>query len=135
MGTEERRKGDRATMTEMSAISRGDTVILEGPPGTRLLGSPDDIVDVIGACFEHHTRTILLYAENLTPNFFDLSSGEAGAILQKLRNYHITAAIVAPTAEVRQSIMFRQVALEETKAGDFRIFEDRDSAQLWLASK
>jgi hypothetical protein len=34
----------------------------------------------------------VLYSENLPPAFFDLSSGVAGAILQKLRNYKIRLA-------------------------------------------
>jgi hypothetical protein len=109
----------------------GQTIV-EGPPGVHLLRSPDDIVDLIGACFEQGTSTMLLYADNLTAGFFDLSSGEAGAILQKLRNYHIRLAVVAPSEEVPQSTMFRQMAREESKAGDFRIFEDRPSAQEWL---
>lgn len=37
----------------------------------------------------------LLYAPNLTAKF-DLSSREAGAILQKLRDYRIRLAVVCP---------------------------------------
>ena len=117
---------------EMSIISRGDHKIVEGTRGTQLLQSPDDVVDVIGTCFEHRTQAMLLYAENLTPGFFDLSSGEAGIILQKLRNYHIRLAIVISPSGVRQSGKFREMALEESKGGDFRIFEDRGSAEAWL---
>ena len=36
----------------------------------------------------------LLYASDLT-NFFDLSSGEAGAILQKLRTYGVLLAVLS----------------------------------------
>jgi hypothetical protein len=36
---------------------------------------------------------LLLYPENLTPHFFDLRSGEAGAIQQKLHTYHLSRHI------------------------------------------
>jgi hypothetical protein len=107
---------------------------LEGPPGARLLQTPEDVVEIIGACLENGTRSVLLYAENLTDHFFDLSSGEAGAILQKLRNYHIRVAIVAGEDSPRQSRMFREMAAEESRGNYFRIFEDRDSAEAWLVS-
>jgi Domain of unknown function (DUF4180) len=97
-----------------------------------MLQAPDDVIDLIGLCFEHHTQAVLLHPENLTERFFDLSSGEAGVILQKLRNYHIKLAVVLPQHGVPQSTMFRQMALEENKGGDFRIFDDISSAEAWL---
>ena len=90
-------------------------------------------MDLIGLCFEYRTRTVLLYAENLTERFFDLSSGEAGTILQKLRNYHIKVAVVLTPDGPRQSTMFREMAREEGKGNDFRLFDDRDAAEEWLA--
>ena len=47
--------------------------------------------------------------ENLTPAFFDLSSGEAGAILQKLRNYGIRLAVVCPPGRVLMSSRFGEM--------------------------
>ena len=57
--------------------------------GLPLLAKVGDVTLVIEACFSNQAKFTLLYASNLTPNFFDLSSGEAGEILQKLRNYQI----------------------------------------------
>ena len=106
--------------------------IVEGQPGQPLLTAPNDIIDILGTCFEHHTRSVLLYAENLTPNFFDLSSGEAGAILQKLRNYHIKLAIVAPP-DLHQSTLFPDMLREESQSGYLTISPDKPSAELWLS--
>jgi hypothetical protein len=106
--------------------------IIEGMPGARLLESPEDAVELIGLCFEHGTQSVLLYAENLTEPFFDLSSGEAGTILQKLRNYHIKLAVVLPSGGTPQTEMFRQMAAEESRGSAFRIFEDKSSAEDWL---
>jgi hypothetical protein len=109
--------------------------IVEGAPGKQLLQSPDDVADVIVSCFEHGTQAVLLHAENLTEGFFDLSSGEAGAILQKLRNYRMRLAVVAPTDDVHQSSRFGEMVQEESKGGDFRLFEDRESAVAWLLGR
>ena len=113
-------------------VAKGNRNFLEGTPAARLLHSSEDVVDIIGACFEHNVRSVLLYAENLTERFFDLSSGEAGAILQKFRNYHIKVAIVLSKDGTRQSSKFREMVAEESQGTDFRIFGDRGSAEAWL---
>lgn len=118
---------------DISIETRDNQRIVEGPPGAQLLRTPDDVVKILEACFENHTRSILLYAENLTEHFFDLSSGEAGAILQKLRNYHVKTALVVPAEGVHRSSMFPEMVLEESRSGYFRIFENRDLAEVWLA--
>ena len=66
---------------------------IEGVPGQQLIGGVDDIGTILEACFEHGSYRLLLYPENLPAHFFDLSSGEAGAILQKLRTYHVRLAV------------------------------------------
>jgi hypothetical protein len=106
--------------------------MLEGTPSAALLRSPDDIVELIAACFEHDARLVLLYAENLSDRFFDLSSGEAGTILQKLRNYQIRLAVVVDAERTPQSARFRELVSEERRGGDFRLFDDRDAAEAWL---
>ena len=111
----------------------GTKTILEGELGSPLLMSPEDIVDLIGTCFENGATSLLLYTENLTEHFFDLSSGEAGTILQKLRQYHIKFAVVLSPHGPQPSTMFRELLKEEKKGPDFRVFSDRDTAEAWLA--
>lgn len=120
---------------DISIETRGDQTIIEGSPGAQLLRTPDDVVRILEACFDNHTRSVLLYAENLTEHFFDLSSGEAGAILQKLRNYHVKLALVVPEAGARPSSMFPEMVLEESRSGYFGIFENRGLAEAWLAGE
>src|SRR5690242_8036370 len=116
---------------ELQVAIRGDRIILEGPPGKPLLNAEDDVVLLVEACFNYRARLALLYAENLTEPFFDLSSGDAGTILQKLRSYHIRLALVAAPGQVRQSDYFRAMVAEERGGRDFRIFEDRAAAERW----
>jgi hypothetical protein len=69
----------------------------------------------------------------VTERFFDLSSGEAGEILQKLRNYHTRLAVVhSPTRQL--SRRFEELMIEENQMPHFRLFEDRPAAQEWLDS-
>ena len=119
----------------LQLIGSGFRRALEGTAGAPLLHTPEDVVDVIGNCFEYEARGVLLYAENLTERFFDLSSGEAGDILQKFRNYYIRLAVVVPQGGTAQSSKFRDMVAEEKQGRDFRIFEDRDSAVAWLTGE
>jgi hypothetical protein len=50
----------------------------EWPPGVGLMLKVDDAGLVIEGCYSNGVDSALLYAENLTEKFFDLSSGEAG---------------------------------------------------------
>jgi Domain of unknown function (DUF4180) len=117
----------------LQVIVSGDQRVLEGVAGARVLESAEDVVEVIGACFEHGVGSVLLYGENLTEGFFDLSSGEAGVVLQKLRNYRIRVAVVVSSqGGTRQSDRFREMMVEESRGNDFRVFEDRVEAVGWL---
>lgn len=53
-----------------------------------------EIDDVISLLFAHNCSGIILKKENLANEFFDLSTGIAGEILQKFSTYNIKLAIV-----------------------------------------
>jgi hypothetical protein len=116
-------------------ITAGNRMVIAGTPGVPMLRTPDDVVDLLSAGTGGLARSVLLYAENLQELFFDLSSGEAGDILQKLRNYHVRLAVVAPEGKVRMSRKFGEMAREESRGGDFHLFEDEESAVAWLAAE
>ena len=75
--------------TDFTLVEEGGCCFLEGSPSRPLMRSINDAGLVVEACLSGGVDCVLLYAENLTNEFFDLSSGEAGAILQKLRNYRL----------------------------------------------
>ena len=117
---------------ELSLIEDGGVRFVEGPPGRPFLRSADDASLVVEACFNGKAKAALLHAPNLTERFFDLSSGEAGAVLQKLRNYRIRLAVVCAD-RVRFSRRFGEMEEEESRAGHFRVFESRNAACEWLS--
>jgi hypothetical protein len=88
---------------------------------------------VLEACFSSGLGRVLLYSQNLTPTFFDLSSREAGTILQKFRNYGIRVAVVCAT-DLQASRRFTELVAEENRGQHVRFFaeSDRNGAVDWL---
>lgn len=120
----------------MNLIVREEAGIrfLEGPPGEPLFRSIDDASRLVESCFSNKVRCAILYAPNLTARFFDLSSGEAGAILQKIRQYRIRFAVVCAPGSVQFSTRFVEMAEEEARGKHFRVVESTDAAREWLAA-
>ena len=121
------------TRAPLIAVDHAGVRFVEGPPGQPFMQSVDDVGLVLEACFSSQARSALLYAPNLTAKFFDLSSGEAGAILQKLRNYRIRLAIVHTADGPRLSSRFGEMAEEESRGNYFRLFESAEAARDWLS--
>ncbi len=59
------------------------------------LDSVDDAMDLIlSATFEYNCNNIIIDSEALEDRFFDLKTGFAGELLQKLINYNCRVAII-----------------------------------------
>lgn len=112
-------------------VTVGNLKLIEGPRAAALLTSADDITSVVEACFAARTLRALLYAENLPDAFFDLSSRQAGEMLQKLRNYGVRLAVVA-TPDATMSRRFGEMLAEERMGRAFGMFETRAAALEWL---
>ncbi len=123
-------------MTEPALARREEQglVFVEGAPAAPLMRRADDASLVIEACLSWGTSLALVYAENLTPEFFDLSSGHAGAILQRLRNYEVRLSVVCPPGAARFSHRFGELLAEERRGRHFTVVETRSEAVAWLAS-
>lgn len=105
---------------------------LEGIPGQ--LPNVSGITPILEACLSNRVSRVLLYSDNLAQEFFDLSSGMAGEILQKFRNYGVRMAVVRSPG-LQLSSKFGGVIAEESLGPYFRLFENRDTAQEWLCSE
>jgi hypothetical protein len=60
-----------------------------------------DVDDVFGLFIMNKCSTIIIKKENMVNNFFDLSTGIAGKILQKFSNYHKRMAIVGDFIDIK----------------------------------
>lgn len=123
----------RGLAPELAAVDEGGVVAVEGPPEEQVLARVDDLNRVVEACWSSGAHGALLYAANLTPGFFDLSTGEAGAILQKLQNYRLRLAVVCPPDGVAMSSRFGELLAEAQQGDDFGLFTSRGAARAWLA--
>src|SRR5579859_4890101 len=124
----------RGDEVELNVVEAGGVRYLEGRPGEALLRRPGEATRLVEQCFNHQVSRVLLYAENFTERFFDLSSGEAGEILQKLRNYHIRLAAVLMPGQLQLSRHFPELMVEEQRNSYFRIYASRALAEYWLIS-
>jgi hypothetical protein len=90
-----------------------------------------DPAGVVTNCIESGASNLLLDADALPGEFFDLSTGVAGELLHKLTTYRMRMAGVVPDVSIH-SERFQEFAREAKKGSQFRFFADRASAVTWL---
>jgi Domain of unknown function (DUF4180) len=74
---------------------------------------------------------LLLAEEDLGPQFYDLKTGLAGELFQKVVNYRGRLAIVIRDARAHGD-RFGELAYEHRRHPAVRFFEDRTQALQWL---
>jgi len=114
-------------------IEKEGTRFVETHPGHRFITAEADAVDLVGLCGEHESNLLLFYGDNLDPAFFDLSTGLAGAVLQKFATYQMRAALVLPP-DFPSRLRFDEMARELNRGRHFGVFSDRGAAKEWLLS-
>jgi hypothetical protein len=100
-------------------------------PATLVVEKEEDAMELIGNSYS--IGKILIFQSNLPPDFFDLSTGLAGEILQKLTNYQIRTAFVIDK-ENEFSDYFNQLLSEANTKLEYRFFYDEELARKWLES-
>jgi Domain of unknown function (DUF4180) len=92
-----------------------------------------DATALVGECLSQRSRGLLVDRAALPAAFFDLSSGIAGELVQKLTNYGIRMAAVVPDLD-GQPPRFREFAREANAGRQFRFCATRQEAIDWLAA-
>ena len=75
---------------------------------------------------------LVLTEEDLGPDFYDLKTGLAGELFQKIVNYRGRVAIVIRDSRAYGD-RFSELAYEHRRHPSVRFFEDRAQAIQWLA--
>lgn len=109
-----------------------DNSYVECEPNVQFIKSGQDILDIYGSMYP--LGKLLIYQRNLNPDFFDLSTGLAGDILQKLVNYHIQTAFVIEYDSIK-SERFKELMYETSTNNEYRFFESSDNARKWLVEE
>jgi uncharacterized protein DUF4180 len=110
-----------------TTIEHDGVRMVEATPGERILERPQHASRILEACFSAQSRAAIVYPANLTARFFDLSSGEAGDVLQKIRMFGVRLAIVCAPGDARLSRRFTEIL-----ADDLKLFDTVDAARAWL---
>lgn len=82
-----------------------DTKIAEVISDEIIIRSAQDGLDLMGNIYYQGFDKVVLYEENITPDFFDLKTKIAGEILQKFSNYRIGLAIVGDFSKYESKSM------------------------------
>lgn len=90
-----------------------------------------DFLDLLALGGEHGANLFVLEDVNFTAGFYDLKTGLAGEVLQKLSNYNCRLAIVGMFAMVR-SERFRELMSESNKGAQLRFAGRREEIMGWL---
>jgi len=115
---------------EVRLIEKQGHKFIEAVGDKTLIEDEKDVVDLIGVCAEFHADRIMLHGEILSNRFFDLKSGQAGMILQKLVNYQIKTAAVLSRDQILGK--FGEFVVETNRGHHFRVFFERRQAESWL---
>ena len=99
-----------------------------------IIQNEQDILELISGCAENETHLVLIHEANLSPDFFDLKTNLAGTLFQKLANYHLRGAGVISLDKIK-SERFKELIFECNHSNLFRFFEDKESAEKWLANE
>lgn len=88
---------------------QGNTKIAELTANTLLITNAEDGLQLLVDLYYQDFDKIIIQEKNINPQFFDLSNGLAGEILQKVSNFRIQLAIVGefdqyPGTSIRQFI-------------------------------
>lgn len=98
----------------------------------KLIESPSDALDLImNARYATDAKAIILDSEVLSPDFFELSTGLAGEILQKCINYEMKLAILGDYSDVTEGAL-HDFILESNRGADFCFLQDEEEALDWL---
>lgn len=91
------------------------------------INSVQDGLDLMAIADQLGARSLIVYENNLAPEFFDLKTKIAGEILQKYANYHFKLAIVGEFKKYQSHTLYAFAA--ECNRGNHIFFvADRQTA-------
>lgn len=102
--------------------------IIEIQSSEILINNSQDALDLLATIqYQHQCRNIILPAQCLTKDFFALSNGLAGKILQKFSNYQMRMALVGDFSDYTSKSL-RDFIYESNKNKQIMFLSDIESA-------
>jgi hypothetical protein len=87
-----------------------------------VIRSSRDGIDLIAEMMSHGLTKLILHERNVAPEFFQLQTGIAGEVLQKLTNYKIRVAFVGQFANYKSKSL--QAFISESNRGNQVFFTE-----------
>ncbi len=104
-------------------------VLEDGP----IIRTAQDALDLLATVqYQEGATCLLVYENNLLPEFFELKTGVAGEILQKYTNYGMKLVIVGDFRR-RESQSLRAFILESNRGKQVAFMPDREAALAHIA--
>ena len=83
----------------------GSNVAVEVMSEEVIINAEQDALDLMANIgYLYDSRKIIMYKDNLCEEFFALSSGIAGSVMQKFSNYRVQAAIIGEFSDASKSL-------------------------------
>lgn len=114
----------------LETFAVGDLTVGEHVEGE--IASERDAIDLVGNASFQGADVVLVAADKLPADFFNLSSGLAGAVLQKFSNYRLRLVIVGDF-EGRGSESLQAFIRESNRGGNVAFVKDREAALALIA--
>lgn len=93
-----------------------------------VIATAEDGLNLLGNLYYQGFGRIIMHQENIVPEFFDLSTGIAGEILQKFSNYRVRLAIVGDFS-IYQSQRLRDFIFESNKGNHVNFVSTTEEAR------
>jgi hypothetical protein len=127
------KKKDRSGPMKLIFHENQNIKITEVQSNDIVIDTTQDMLDLMVDIDYQGARRIILYEKNIRPDFFQLNTGLAGEILQKVVNYNMKLAIVGNFEEiVNQSL--RSFIYESNRGHHIFFLQDIETAKRQLLS-
>jgi len=98
-----------------------------------VISCTQDAVDLLGEAGSENCSRIIIHEKNLHPDFFNLSTGLAGDILQKFSNYRFKLAIIGDFSKFSSKNLHS--FMSESNKGNSVFFVDNTDIALKIISR
>ncbi len=112
----------------------GDQRFVASRSSDQFIRTVQNFLDVLAWGGENKTNLFELRDTNFVAEFYDLKTGLAGEVLQKVSNYGARLAIVG-TFDMVMGERFRELMSESNRGSQIRFAQDREEAIQWLMGK
>lgn len=99
------------------------------------LGHLSDVLRLLGDAISEDATTVVVPADRLSKDFFDLRTGFAGEVLQKAANYRTYFAVVGDVSEyTAASRAFHDLVVESEQANGYCFVPDHEALERTIAA-